>query len=91
MPVVEINVSTQELETVNEESRSSHLQNGNDGLYTDTYGSTDSLTELIRASRSAPQRRRPSAPYKVADEESPLLGEGEGTGGGSEESQAKIV
>lgn len=39
-----------------------------------------------------PVKKRPSYLYKIADEESPLLGdEVGGGGGGSAESQAKIV
>ena len=52
-------------------------------------GSTDSVLRPSLA--PAPQRRRPSYIYKIADEESPLLAESDGAGGGSEGSQARIV
>jgi hypothetical protein len=71
--------------TDSRESRSSDGENGNGVVYTDSYGATDTPRPP-----PPPQRRRPSALYKIADEESPLLGEGEGAGC-SEESQAKIV
>ncbi|CCX34096.1 cation diffusion facilitator 10 [Pyronema domesticum] len=62
-------------------------------VYTDNYGSTDSLHQHIRATKPVAQRKRPSYLYKIADEESPLLDDGSDHGGGgtSEESQAQIV
>ncbi|KAF8247457.1 hypothetical protein K440DRAFT_298348 [Wilcoxina mikolae CBS 423.85] len=76
-----------DLETVTENPRNSN------GIYTDHYRSTDSLQEVLRPPLAlAPQRKRPSYIYRIADEESPLLGDGsEGAAGGSEESQARIV
>ena len=58
----------------------------------DDCGSADSLQAALRPTLAhASQRKRPSYIYKIADEESPLLAESDGAGGGSEGSQARIV
>ncbi|KAF8536184.1 hypothetical protein BDD12DRAFT_749403 [Trichophaea hybrida] len=74
-------------ETMTENRRNSH------GICTDHHRSTGSLQGEPRPPLAhAPQRRRPSYFYRIADEESPLLGDGsEGAAGGTEESQARIV
>jgi hypothetical protein len=78
-----------QLSSVSEESGTPNNRSSGD-----QHGSTDSLTDVQHSPPPPPpQRRRPSYIYRIADEESPLLGNlGDGNGGGgSEASQARIV
>lgn len=60
-------------------------------FYGNRHGSEDSLLDALNAvTVPPPQRKRPSAIYKVADEESPLLPYGGGDGG-TPEDKARIV